>query len=242
MNALKAYLEETRRPIYSAVLVLPFVVTYQLGVWILKSQTINGGDFLIRSLLSRLSVNTAFASVLVLLVCFIVWQVRTKASWKVEPEKLGLMLFESILLAEVLFHLNGWFSMHLPRERALLGAMPSGAGHGGFVDFVLYCGAGIYEELVFRVLLLSLLMLVCTKLMQMEKVQAAVWSVIVGALLFSLFHYIGSEGEKFGLNSFLQRTFAGLYFAALYVTRSFGVAAAAHALYDVRVGLTLAGG
>jgi hypothetical protein len=241
MNALQTYLEETRRPIYSAVLVLPFIVIYQLGVWILKSQSINGGDFLIRSLLSRLSVNTAFASVLVLLVCFIVWQVRTKASWKVEPEKLGLMLFESILFAEVLFHLNGWFSMHLPQPQALPAAAPTGAGQGGLTSFVLFCGAGVYEELVFRVLLLSLLMLVCTKLLQMEKVQAAVWSVIVGALLFSLFHYIGSGGEQFGVNSFLQRTFAGLYFAALYVTRSFGVAAAAHALYDVRVGLTLAG-
>jgi hypothetical protein len=240
MEALKAYLEETRRPIYSAVLVLPFVLVYQIGVWAFHSQTINGGDALIRRLMQLLSVNTAFASTVVLLVCFIVWQVRTKASWKVEPERLGVLLIESVLFAEILFRLNGWLSMQLPRQTAPM-SVPAGAEQGGLMSFVLYCGAGVYEELVFRVLLLGLLTLVCTKLLQMEKVQAAVWSVVVGALLFSLFHYIGPEGDRFQINSFLQRMLAGLYFAALYVTRSFGIAAASHALYDVRVGLTLAG-
>ncbi|MCZ7643850.1 MAG: CPBP family glutamic-type intramembrane protease [Planctomycetota bacterium] len=97
---------------------------------------------------------------------------------------------------------------------------------------------GVYEELVFRVLLLQLLMLAFTKLLKLEKAYAAAWAVGLGALIFSAFHYIGSEGDRLELNSFIQRTFAGVFFAAVYVTRSFGVAAAAHAEYDIAIGLT----
>ena len=232
-----AYLEDTRRPVYSAILVLPFLCVYEAGVWMLGSKTINGGDAVIRRILGFFSVHTAFASALVLMVCFLVWQWRTKASFKTEPRKVGLLFFESLVLAELLFRFLGWLSLRLPAHQALPAAAPGLPARGHLYELVLYCGAGVYEELVFRVLLLSLLILVLTKLFQMEKVQAAVWAVVLGAVLFSLFHYIGPGADRLTLNGFLQRSFAGVYFAAIYVTRSFGVAAAAHALYDVRVGL-----
>jgi hypothetical protein len=227
---LSAYFEETRRPIYSLILVLPFVFIYQLGVWAFHSNVINGGDALIRRLLSLLSVNTAFAGVLVLLICFIIWQVKTKASWKVDTDKVGFLFLESLIFAELLFHLMGWIAS------APAASVPAESGRG-LLGLVLYCGAGVYEELVFRVLLLGLLMLVLTKLLNMAEFQAAIWAVIVGAALFSLFHYIGTHGDEWNLNGFIQRMFAGLYFSVLFVTRNFGVACAAHALYDVRVGL-----
>lgn len=102
-------------------------------------------------------------------------------------------------------------------------------------DFVLFCGAGVYEELVFRVILLGLLLLVFTKLFHMEHAYAAVWATLLGAVIFSLFHHIG--GQAIVLSVFLQRLFAGLFFAAIYYNRSFGIAAASHSLYDVLVGL-----
>jgi hypothetical protein len=60
-------------------------------------------------------------------------------------------------------------------------------------------------------------------------------AVIVGALVFSAFHYIGPLGEPFRLESFVFRTLAGLAFSAMYLTRGFGITAWTHALYDVAV-------
>ena len=229
-KSIQSYFDETQRPVYSLILVLPFLLIYQVGVWWFRSDVINGGDALIQRLLSVLSVHTAFAGVLLLLVCFIVWQVKTKASWKVESDKVGFLFLESLIFAELLFHLMGWISASSTTCR------PAAAGRGP-LELVLYCGAGVYEELVFRVLLLGLLMLIMSKLFQMAEFQAAIWAVVIGAVLFSLFHYVGTHGDEWDLNGFIQRMFAGLYFSALFVTRSFGVACAAHALYDVRVGL-----
>lgn len=224
------YFEETRRPIYSLLLVLPFLLIYQAGLWLFDSPVVNGGDAIIRRLLMHIPVNTRFAGILVLAACFAAWQFRTKASLKIESDKVAWLFLESLLFAELLYHLMGWIS----RNAAL--CVPSAPAHG-LLELALYCGAGVYEELVFRVLLLGLLMLICTKLFHMPEFHAALWSVVTGSVLFSLFHYVGEFGDPWNLGGFVQRAFAGLYFAVLFVTRNFGVACAAHALYDVRVGL-----
>jgi membrane protease YdiL (CAAX protease family) len=118
--------------------------------------------------------------------------------------------------------------------------MSRASARPGTRDFILYCGAGVYEELVFRVFLLGLLMLVFTKLFHMEHAYAAVWAVVLGAVIFSAFHHVGGDGfRSFALGVFLQRVFAGLYFAAIYFNRSFGVAAASHSMYDILVGMNM---
>ncbi len=230
-SSLRKYLKETRRPIYSAALVLPFFLIYHVGSLFLKSTYINGADALIIRLLSVLSVHSMFASALVLLACFIVWQVRTRASWNINSRRLLLLFGESLLFAVLLFTLFSYFPVL--HSRATAGArMP-----GGIEKLVLFCGAGIYEELVFRGFLLGLLLLASTRLLRMKKTSAALFSALLAALLFSLFHYVGPSGDRFSWGTFLQRTWGGLYFSALFVTRGFGVTAASHAFYDMLVGI-----
>ena len=65
--------------------------------------------------------------------------------------------------------------------------------------------------------------------------------MLLGAFIFAAYHHVGETGDKFEMNVFLQRLLCGLYCAALYYTRSFGVAAASHALYDIVVGLNRLG-
>ena len=113
-------------------------------------------------------------------------------------------------------------------------------GGSGISRIILYCGAGIYEELVFRVFLLGVLIAGFTLLFHMKKGAAGAAAAIVGALLFSVFHYIGPAGDTFSLGGFIQRAVGGLYFSILYVTRGFGVTAASHAFYDILVGVVLA--
>ncbi len=230
MGMVQKYLQETRRPVYSAALLLPFFLIYHSGTFFLKTTYINGADALIIRMLSALSVHSIFASALVLLTCFVIWQVRTRASWKLESGKLCLLFLESLAFALFLFVVFGWLSIHLSRA--------AGTGSRGPIEkLVLYCGAGIYEELVFRGFLLGALLLGFSRLLGFGKTAAAVCATLTGALLFSLFHYIGAGADKFTLASFGQRALGGLYFSVLFVTRGFGVTAASHALYDIVVGL-----
>jgi membrane protease YdiL (CAAX protease family) len=228
---LKKYLKDTRKPVYSAVLVLPFFLIYHLGTIFLRTTYINGADALIMRLLSMLSVHSAFASALVLLACFIIWQLRTRAGWKVQASKVFFMLLESIGFAGLLFAAFGWLSVRLSR--------PEAHTQHFWEKMVLYCGAGIYEELLFRAFLLGLMLLLFTKCSSMSKTASAVTAVILSALLFSGFHYIGTGSDAFTLASFFQRTLGGLYFSIIFITRGFGVTAATHAIYDILVGILL---
>ena len=67
----------------------------------------------------------------------------------------------------------------------------------------------------------------------MKPVPAGTMAAILGALIFSAFHYVGPYGDPFQVGSFTFRAIAGLLFSTLYLTRGFGIAAWSHALYDV---------
>ena len=228
-SALSRYLKETRRPIYSAALVLPFFLIYHTGIFFLKTTYINGADALIMQILAMFSVRSAFASALVLLLCFAAWQIHSSASWKIQFPKLIAMLAESLLFSFLLYFLLGWAGAHLSKA--------PGASLGVLERLVLYCGAGIYEELVFRGFLLGSLLLLLTRVAGMGRTAAAVLGAVLAALLFSAFHYLGPAADNFTLAGFVQRAFGGLYFSCLFVTRGFGITAASHALYDILVGL-----
>ena len=236
---LRGYWKETKRPIYSAALILPFFLIYHGGILFLRTTYINGADALIMRILSSLSVNSIFASAFVLITSFVVWQVRTKAKWKLQAPKLTVLFFESLLCALALFFLLGWFSVYLaawvtppeafaPKFRGI---------HGRMMELVLYCGAGIYEELLFRGALLGGLLVLFRNVLRIKNTPAGIWAAVLASLLFSLFHYIGPTGDSFLIASFLQRFLAGIYFSALFIGRGFGVAAASHAMYDILVGL-----
>jgi hypothetical protein len=224
----RGYLKETKRPVYSAALILPFLCVYHAGTFVLRTTHINGADALIIRILSLFSVHSMLGSALVLLVCFTVWQLRSRASWKIRPVLLLFYFLESACFALVLLFSFGWLNAHL--------TLAMQAARGGLSDLVLYCGAGIYEELVFRGLLLGILIAVMRLILPRQKA-AATAAILLGALLFSIFHYTGPSGDAFSVGSFIQRTIAGLYFSILFVTRGFGVTAAAHALYDIFLGI-----
>src|SRR3989442_1264075 len=62
---------------------------------------------------------------------------------------------------------------------------------------------------------------------------AGVFATVLGAAIFSAFHYIGPYGDRLTLYSFTFRMIAGIFFSALYLLRGFGITAWTHALYDL---------
>jgi len=105
-------------------------------------------------------------------------------------------------------------------------------------QIVMSTGAGIYEEFVFRVLLVSGIF-VFLRWLRPAWSSALTYGIaaIGAAAVFSGFHYIGAYGDPLELSSFTFRFMAGLVLNGLYITRGFGIAVWSHALYDVLVAL-----
>jgi membrane protease YdiL (CAAX protease family) len=100
-------------------------------------------------------------------------------------------------------------------------------------------GAGIYEELVFRLILICTLMLVFQDILGISHQNSIILSVLVSAALFSAHHHVVIVNGHFETNvpftwtEFGFRTIAGIYFAGLFAIRGFGIAAGTHAFYDI---------
>jgi membrane protease YdiL (CAAX protease family) len=101
---------------------------------------------------------------------------------------------------------------------------------------VLSLGAGLYEELLFRLVLVSALYALL-RLVPISNAARYSIAAVVGALIFSWAHYIGPLGYEFTLSSFAFRAIMGMALNALFLLRGFGIAAMTHALYDVIVTL-----
>ncbi len=103
-------------------------------------------------------------------------------------------------------------------------------------DLVSSLGAGIFEEALFRLGLLSLLALVFGWLALVFGISVhagTVVAVLVSAALFSWFHHLGPGAEPFAWNVFWFRAVAGAVLGAMFVLRGFAVCVYAHAVYDV---------
>lgn len=109
-----------------------------------------------------------------------------------------------------------------------------------WTQLALSIGAGVYEELVFRVLLVGGLYLLLRRIVTRPAVGYLV-AAVLGAAIFSFVHYLGPFGDVFTLASFAFRFFFGLALNGLFLWRGFGVAAWTHALYDVMVVTQLLG-
>src|SRR3989304_525966 len=90
-----------------------------------------------------------------------------------------------------------------------------------------------YEEIVFRLLLVTVLYFVFTKLLKIKKPLSAIASVLIGALIFTSVHYIGPLKDSFTYASFTFRLLAGLVLSAIFMFRGLGVVVYTHAIYDV---------
>lgn len=100
-------------------------------------------------------------------------------------------------------------------------------------DLVGSLGAGIFEELVFRLGLMSLIVwlwLRCVPARVLPAALGGILAVALSAVLFSWHHHLG---EPFEPAVFLFRTMAGVILGLLFWFRGFGVCVYTHAMYDV---------
>jgi hypothetical protein len=110
------------------------------------------------------------------------------------------------------------------------------------VNLVGSLGAGIFEELVFRLGLMSLLAWLGMQALRAWSLPpwiAGVGAVVASAVVFSWFHH--ACGQPYDRNVFLFRAMAGILLGALMWFRGIGVCVYTHTTYDLWYYLTTHG-
>jgi membrane protease YdiL (CAAX protease family) len=219
------YFRRSELPLHSLAFLLPLIVTFEAATYFYPSETIAYRS--IQKFFGGLGATGRFLPALSIVAILLAIHIARKDSWKIDVRTLWLMGVESIALALPLVAV----AMAISRWQA--GASVNVTGVDWRNQAILSLGAGIYEELVFRLVTITLLNLLLIDICKLPETLGYVLMVVISAVLFALYHYLGSE--TFNIRSFVFRTMAGVYFAAIFVSRGFGITAGAHAAYDVLI-------
>lgn len=211
----------------SLLLIFPLFLAYQIGV--MFSTTVNGVDFVTRWVFAAcgydrelyLIVHGVLAALFLGLLLFL--RHRRKFDLGVVPP---------LLLESVIYALTLGTVIVFVMDR-LLGLSVTALDHSS-QEIVMSLGAGVHEELVFRLGLMgggaAALMLAGIGLGP-----AVAIALAVSAVVFSAAHHAGPLGEPFEQTVFVYRTLAGIAFGLIFYFRSLAHAVYAHFLYDVYV-------
>ncbi|MBS3734184.1 MAG: CPBP family intramembrane metalloprotease [Phycisphaerae bacterium] len=225
----ETYARQTLRPVHSLLFVLPMLAFFHVG-------TFSGGSDLLalyhlRRLLGYFNATLALLPPALIVVVLLAQQTLHHDGFRVRPRVLAGMCGEAVgwvLPLIALGHITGRLWLHQ--------AGGADASAGLLQELCVAVGAGAYEEFVFRMALIGLLMLLLVDVFELNADGVALASVLVTAAAFSAYHLspaVWSGADAVAWDDFLFRWIAGVYLGVLFLYRGYGIAAGAHAVYNL---------
>ena len=241
------YWFRSQQPLSSLFMLLPLIVVYEVGVlFCAYDPTLTLPDVLAHSMIARFvtvfGITPRLLPGLIVVVLLLSMHVFHGQRSPFSPRLYLNMGIEAGLLSVPLFV----FMLVLGRQMWALVPLQA-AAHAPIswqAQMFLSLGAGIYEELLFRVIAIALLHYILVDYLALPDTLGTALTVAGSALAFALYHFDLSAGpgqeHAFSFPSFVCYAFGGVYLAVVYVLRGFGIAASTHACYDILVTLMIA--
>ncbi len=230
------YGELTHRPLHCLVFLLPLLAVYELGVCAIQAAHPGGpgvklvAEDLLERFLAACGATAFHLPPLAVVAILVSWQIFSREPWKVHwPTILG-MTGESLLLALPLLALNSLLGYVGVGRLAAFAADRSGVW---YEHLILSVGAGIYEELLFRLMLISVLSFLLIDLLRVPRHYGLAAIIVISSAAFALQHQVPLGSEPFVPARFSFRLLAGGFLASVFVMRGFAVAVGCHAFYDI---------
>ena len=227
-----SYFFKSRSSFYSFLFTIPLFFVYEISILFLSKDDIivvrNGADFLMRNILESFDIYGLYGLGFVFLFGFVlsfIFFIKTDNKKEFKSNFLFLMFIESVLWSFILYLMLSKFMLVLmnPTGKMIL------------QQVALAIGAGIYEEFLFRVLLIAGLTRLLGFIFLWKQLARKIVALIISGGIFSAFHFMGEYGDFFSMELFLFRFFAGIILGGLYLFRGFGITAYTHSIYDLIV-------
>ena len=233
-RARGGYWEDSRKPLASLAFLLPLILLYQIQIARLLATS--NGVLTNRAHLGMvrllefvgMSPKALFLPGFLLIAILLTQHAWSRLPWRVDLGTVVRMYGESI----------GWAFAVLVASQLLLRVAPA----AGVVDFAslplasriaVSIGAGLYEELIFRMTLFYAIGTLFHDLLGLTR-SAAMWiAVVMSSILFMGYHSIHDAAGSVVWSLAAFYFVAGMAFGLLYVRRGFGIVAGTHAFYDI---------
>jgi hypothetical protein len=243
---LTSYWERTQWPLQSLLFLLPLLVIYEVGALLYAPASLDRlppiyAESLLNQFFELFGVSGYHLPAIAVVVVLLSWHIARGDPWRPEPRLWGVMALESLALALPLVVFMLVFLRRGPGDAGALAPLDVGGLDTWPSQAVLMLGAGIYEELVFRLIAIAILHMILVDLFTLPEQYGAPLTVGLSALAFALYHFdLNGVGDVFAWrpaqwSRFAFYTLAGIYLAGVYMLRGYGLAAGAHASYNIVV-------
>lgn len=237
-----SYALESTRPLTILVFLAPLILLYELGS--VRYLQLNGTPQTVKAwsrlmdLFAALGLAGALVPAASIVLFLLIWHVLSGQPWRIRTRALLTMAVESAAWACLLLLLTG-----LLRLIGLAPAMAppaAGAPPGQLLALpwtaraTISLGAGVYEEVLFRFVGISLFHLLLVDLCRLSHRTGLRLAIAATAVLFALYHDVAPAG-RLDTSAAAYFFIAGVYFGTLFAARGLGIVAATHALFDLVV-------
>jgi membrane protease YdiL (CAAX protease family) len=223
-----------RNLLTSLVLVTPLWLVYQVGV-LFTLPMLNGADFLTVLLFQHLGLTTTaylgFVGGVAVALLGSIALLRRR-------QRFNAGMIVPVLLESTIYALSMGTLIVLVMTKLLHISPRLAAGiesQSAISRFVMSVGAGVYEETVFRLGLMTGLAVLLERVFGAARWLSVAAALLVSSIAFSAVHHIPPYGDPLSLGVFTFRTLAGVFFGLLFAFRGYAVAVYTHAIYDVYV-------
>ncbi|HHT9130305.1 MAG TPA: CPBP family intramembrane glutamic endopeptidase [Candidatus Brocadiaceae bacterium] len=226
---MKSYFHRSKSLANSFLFILPLLILYEVGIAMQGSSIKNVADIIIKTPFSIFGKNGSliFNSLVIVFLFISVFYIEKKYQFSsiifipMLTESLAYALFIGYGVGFIVYKVLFTYTLAKPFSM------------DKFLGIILSVGAGVYEEIVFRLLLLSALYFIFTNLLKINKPIGVTISVILGALVFTSMHYLGALSDNFTYTNFTFRLLSGLVLSTIFMLRGLGIAVYTHSIYDV---------
>lgn len=237
------YLAASQRPLHILVFLAPVLIAYELGAMLYltgpdgQPKTIAAWGMLARVFEAFGVVGLHLPAVLLVTV-LLIWHVLQRDRWTLHLPVLAGMAMESFVWTIPLTIL----AMLLAGEHAATAAPAAAQVQQGSESLLslpwqarltISAGAGLYEELLFRMIVIAAAHAVLVDVVRLPDRIGGLVAVVVSAAAFALYHRVPLAGSPQAVGVLAFYFLAGLYFGTLYLLRGFGIVVAVHMLYDI---------
>ncbi len=232
---LRGYLVRSRRVSLSLVYVAVLFFLYEALIRLVDSRTRNAAEVMFKELFLDLGPGAIWLELFLAGVfAFAVWRVvrDRQPALRLFPPFLVECLLLALLLGPVVNALTGTFPLQA--------VAPGGEGRPLAGSLLASVGAGVYEELLFRLLLLGGGYTALLAVLGARKRTAFAVALVASSLAFATYHHVGANADPWESRLFVFRALAGILLGLVFAFRGLGVVVYLHALYDVLVDLRVA--
>jgi len=229
---------EVRRPLPSLVFLSPFLAFYAFGLIWVRPDLVARADLLVRRAIEPLGLTGVLAPTWLVVGILMAWHLVRRDVTRVPVRLLLRMGIETLLLTVPLFALA---AASLVVRSALAAALAVGRASpaAGWLEVAMTSiGAGVYEELLFRLLMVGGTLWLARTVLRRQSEGVVVAVVLMAAAVFAGAHTL-DDPMRFRWASFLFRTAAGTYLGYVFAHRGFGIVVGVHIVYDLAVKLAV---